>query len=225
MSDTISGSSLLCSPTWPPVEEGAGADSVALLGESDAAIADRLIEALDGRKTLIGERLVDEHPKVFGRLQFRAMGRLEDEADTVGDGEVLRTMPACIVELKHNALLGPRADRLGKIVENAFEHLLADGVGDIPHRLARRRLDEPGHIEPLEAMMAECDRPLADRRPHPARDRLQANAVFVRCPNLDGCVRMPALLLGRRGLQFFLRAARSSAVAASGCRGRGCWIE
>jgi hypothetical protein len=207
------------------VEEGAGADSVVLLGEGDAAIADRLIEALDGRKALIGERLVDERPKVLGRLQFRALGWLEDEADTIGDGQVLRTMLARIVELKHDALLGPRADRLGKIGENAFEHLLADGVGDVPHRLARRRLDESGHIEPLETMMAERDWPLADRRPHPARDRLQANAVFVRRPDLNGCARMPAPLLGRRGLEFFLRAARSSSVAASGCRGRGCWIE
>ena len=207
------------------MEKRVVADRVWLLDEGNAAVADRLIKALDGRKALIGERLVDEHPKVLGRLQFRAMGRLEDEADTIGDGQVLRTMPACIVELKHDALLGPRADRLGKIVENAFEHLLADGVGDVPHRLARRRLDEPGHIEPLETMMAERDRPLADRRPHPARDRFQANAVFVRRPNLDGCVRMPVPLLDRRGLQFFLRAARSSSVAASGCRGRGCWIE
>ena len=157
---------------WPPVEQCAGADHVGLLGEGDAAIADRLVEALDGREATISERLVDEHPKVLGWLQLGTVGGLEDEADTIGHGQVLWAVPAGIVELKHDALVGSSADRLGKIGENEFEHLLADSVGDVPHCLARRRLDE-----------------------------------------------------GRRGLEFFLSVARSSSVAAAGCRGRGCWIE
>src|SRR6266704_3006811 len=134
-------------------------------------------------------------------------------------------MPAGIVELQHDALVGPGADRLGEVGENESEHFLADGGGDIPHRLTRYRLDEPGHIEPLETMMAECDRPLADRRPHAPRDRLQADAVFIHRPDLDRRAPMLAPLRGSRGLEFFLSAARSSSVAASGCRGRGCWIE
>jgi hypothetical protein len=32
-------------------------------------------------------------------------------------------------------------------------------------------------------------------------------------------------LLVNRGLKLFLGAARSSSVAASGWRGRGCWIK
>ena len=90
---------------WPPVEQCAGADHVGLLGEGDAAIADRLVEALDGREATISERLVDEHPKVLGWLQLGTVGGLEDEADTIGHGQVLWAVPAGIVELKHDALV------------------------------------------------------------------------------------------------------------------------
>jgi hypothetical protein len=51
---------------------------------------------------LVGERLIDERPKVFGRLQFRAVGWLVDKPDAVRDGQVFRRVPASIVELKHD---------------------------------------------------------------------------------------------------------------------------
>jgi hypothetical protein len=35
---------------------------------------------------LVGEWLIDERPKVFGRLQFRAVGWLVDNSDAVRDG-------------------------------------------------------------------------------------------------------------------------------------------
>jgi hypothetical protein len=50
------------------VEERVIADRVWLLDEGDAAVADRLVKALDGRKAAVGERFVDERPKMFGRL-------------------------------------------------------------------------------------------------------------------------------------------------------------
>ena len=74
-----------------------------LLGKGDAAIADRLVEARDCREAAVGERFVDERPQMFGRLQFGAVGGLEDEADAVGRGQVLWAVPASIVELKHDA--------------------------------------------------------------------------------------------------------------------------
>src|SRR3712207_309297 len=51
-------------------------------------------------------------------------------------------------------------------------------------------LDEGHHVQPLVAVMAEGDRPLAHRCPDPPPDRLQAEAVFVRGPDLDGPVGM-----------------------------------
>ncbi len=215
--------SLACG--WPPVEECAVADRVELLCESQATFCDRVIEALDGGEAAVGERFVDERPKMFGWLELGTVGGLEHEANAVGHGEVLRPVPAGIVELKHDALGGPGAHRFGKIDEDEFEHLLADGVGDVPHRPSGCRLDETRHIEPLETMMTERDRPLSDRCPHAPHDRLQADAVFIHRPDFNARARMFAPLLVNRGLELFLSVERSSSVAASGWRGRGCWIE
>ena len=207
------------------MEEGAITDYVPLVREGEAALSDGVIEAVDGVEAAVGERFVNEPPKMFGRLELGTVGRLEYETNAVGHGEVLGSVPAGIVELKHDALVVPGAYRSGKIDEDEFEQLLADGVGNVPHRLAGCRLDETGHIEPLETMMAERDRPLSDWCPHAPHDRLQANAVFIHRPDFDACVRMFTSLLVNRGLELFLSAARSSSVAASGWRGRGCWIE
>ena len=51
---------------------------------------------------LVGERLVDERPEVFGWLQFRVVGWLVDEPDAVRDRQVFRRVPAGIVELKND---------------------------------------------------------------------------------------------------------------------------
>src|SRR5262245_36277111 len=111
---------------------------------------------------------------MFGRLQLGTVGGLEDEADAVGHDEVLGSMPAGIVELQHDALARASADRSGEIGEHELEVDLTDVVGDVPHCMAGRRLDEARYIEPFEAMMADRHGPRANGSPHPARDRLQA---------------------------------------------------
>jgi len=50
------------------MEERGCADRVGLLGEGDAAIADGTVESRDCIEAAVGERLVDELPKVLGRL-------------------------------------------------------------------------------------------------------------------------------------------------------------
>ncbi len=162
---------------------------------------------------------------MLGGLQLGAVGGLEYEPDAVGNGEVLGSMPAGIVELQHDALLTPRADRLGEVGKHELEVGLADVVGDVPHCMAGGGLDEARHIEPFEAMMADRHGSLANGRPHPACDRLQADAMLVRRPDLDLGVRMLAALVRGRALELFLSRARSCSVAVSGCCGRGCWIE
>ncbi len=58
------------------MEQGAGADHIALAGESDAALTDKLFEILDGLEIGVDQRLVYERPEVFGRLQVGTMRRL-----------------------------------------------------------------------------------------------------------------------------------------------------
>jgi hypothetical protein len=74
-------------------------------------------------------------------------------------------------------------------------------------------------------MVTEGDRPLADGGPDPAPDRLQAEAVLVLGPDLDGAVRMRRFGLRDRRLEPPLKAARCSGVAARACRGRGAWTD
>src|SRR5436190_20781588 len=197
----------LCAQAGPPVEEGAGADHFGLLNEGEAALANYLVEVLDGLEVAVDERLVDEGPQMLGRLQLGTVSRLEDEPDAVRHGKVLRSVPAGVVELQHDAPVRPGADRFGKVSEHAFEIDLADAVGDVPYRAAGGWLDEARHVEPLEAMMPERNGTLADRRPHAARDRLQADAMLIARPDLDFGARMLAPFIGGRALQFFLSAS------------------
>ena len=160
-----------------------------------------------GLEVAIDERLVDEGPQMLGGLQLRTMCRLEDEPDSVRHGEVLGSVPAGVVELQHDALAGPGAHRSCEVGEHEFEVGLADAVGDVPDRATGGRLDKARHVEPLEAMMSERNGTLADRRPHAARDRLQADAMLIRRPDLDFGARMLAPFIGGGSLQFFLGAS------------------
>jgi hypothetical protein len=51
------------------VEERAVTDRVALVCESEAPFSDRVIEPLDGGAAAVGERFVDERPKMFDGRQ------------------------------------------------------------------------------------------------------------------------------------------------------------
>jgi hypothetical protein len=53
-----------------------------------AAVAERLVKALDAVKATIGERFVDERPKMFGRLELWTVGGLKYEANAVWYGQV-----------------------------------------------------------------------------------------------------------------------------------------
>ena len=65
------------------MEEGVVTDGAALVCESEAALSDRVIEALDGGEAAVGERFVDEAPKMFGRLELGTVGGLEYKTNAV----------------------------------------------------------------------------------------------------------------------------------------------
>jgi hypothetical protein len=124
-----------------------------------------------------------------------------------GHSQVLGSMPAGVVELQYDALVGSGARRFREVGEHAFEVDLTDAVGDVPDRATGGRLDKARHVEPLEAMMPERNGTLADRRPHATRDRLQADAMLIARPDLDFGARMLAPFIGGGALQFFLSAS------------------
>ena len=130
------------------------------------------IEIVDRIEVFVGERLIDEGPKVLGRLQFRAVGRLIDEPDTVGKRQIFRSVPTRIVELEHDGAVASGAGLTRKSFEQLCEEGFVDAVRQIPDGLSARRRNEGGDVEPFVAVMTERDRPLADRRPDLAMDRL-----------------------------------------------------
>src|SRR5215212_10373592 len=102
-------------------------------------------------------------------------------------------MPAGIVEHEDNAAITACAGLAGEGGEQFGEEGFREAAAEVPDRSAAGRPHEGGNTQPLVAVMAKGDRPLAHRRPDPPADRLQAEAVLVRGPDLDGPVRMRRL--------------------------------
>src|SRR5205807_6471561 len=102
---------------------------------------------------------------------------------------------------------------------------LVDAVREVPHGLPAPRRHERGEVKPFVAMMAECDRSLANRRPDASMDRLQTEPMLIRRPYFNRLVGMLRGFFGERVRELFLKAASCSGVAELGCRGRGDWID
>ena len=162
---------------------------------------------------------------MLGGLEFGTIGGLIDEPDAVWDGQIFRAMPTSIVELEDDDAITSGAGLAREGFEQLYKERFVDAVRQIPDGLAARRRDEGGDVEPFIAVMTERHRPLADRRPDPAADWLQADPVLIRCPDLDRLIWMLGGFFGRRAGELFFKAASSSGVADLGFLGRGDWID
>jgi len=74
-------------------------------------------------------------------------------------------------------------------------------------------------------MVTEGNRPLPDRRPNPAMDRLEAEPMFIRGPHLDGFVGMLGGLFGDRVGEFFYKPLPPRRLQPAGCGDAGDWID
>lgn len=162
---------------------------------------------------------------MLGGLELGTISGLIDESDAVWDGHIFRAMPTSIVELEHNDAVAPGAGLARKGFEQLCKERFVDAVRQIPDGLSARRRDEGGDVKPFVAVMTERNRPLADRRPDPAMDWLQAEPVLIRCPDLDRLVGMLGGFFGERLAETFLKTSTASVVADFGFLGRGDWID
>jgi hypothetical protein len=80
------------------------------MNEVAAALGDGGIEIVDGLEVRVGEWFIDERPEMVGGLPLRGVGRLVDQPDSVGNWQVLRRMPAGIVELENDAAIASGPD-------------------------------------------------------------------------------------------------------------------
>lgn len=162
---------------------------------------------------------------MLGGLEFRAVGWLIDEPDAVWDGQIFWAVPASIVELEHDDAIASGAGLTREGFEQLCKESFVDPIRQIPDGLSARRRDEGGDVEPFISVMTECNRPRADRCPNPAMDRLQAEPMLIRGPDLDRLIGMLGGFFGRRVGELFLKAASSSGVADFGFLRRGDWID
>src|SRR5215208_449950 len=147
--------------------------------EPPAALGDRGLEVSERGEVLIDDGLVDQGPEMLGGLEFRTIGRQEDERDPAGDGQAFGAVPAGVVQHEDDVALAPGAGLPGEGGEQLGEEGLRQAGREIPHGLAAGRLHEGDDVQPSVAVVAERGRPLADGRPDPAADRLQAKTVLV----------------------------------------------
>jgi hypothetical protein len=201
------------------VEVCAGFELIAV--ENATALGDDVLKIGEGVEVLVGERLVEDGPEVLGGLKLGGVWGQVGEPETLRHDQVRLGVPAGVVELKHDDAIPSRPSLAGKQGQQRGKERLGDPVRYVPEHLAGDRLDEGGDVQPLIAVMAKRDGPLAFGRPDPAQDRLQPDAVLVGRPDLDRLVRVLGPLLGDGLLQLFLNASRSSGVAEAGWRGRG----
>lgn len=134
-------------------------------------------------------------------------------------------MPAGVVEDEHDGAVYAGVSFAREGFEQRREKRFRDAVMHIPESLAARRRDEGGHIEPVEAVMAMRDRPLADGRPNAPCNGLQADPVFVAGEDLDRPLWMFRGFLRDGVFEVFLNAAASCGEADFGFLGRGAWID
>jgi hypothetical protein len=111
---------------------------------------------------------------VLGGLELGTIGGLIDEPDAVWDRQIFRAVPAGIVELEHNDAVAPGAGFARKGFEQLCKERFVDAVRQIPDGLPARGRNEGGDVKPFVTVMTERNQPLADRRPDPAVDWLQA---------------------------------------------------
>jgi len=134
--------------------------------------ATRLLKIGKGREVVVREWLIQNRPEVFGGLQFGRVRGQVDGPDPVRDSQVGRGVPTGIVESKYDDAILSRPGLTRKQRQQRRKERLGDAVRDVPERLARDRLHEGGHVQPLGPVVTERDRPLTFGRPHPTQDRL-----------------------------------------------------
>ena len=67
------------------MEAGGVSDSIRVVGEIEAAVAQGVVEVVDPLEMPVGERFADQGPEVFGRLQFGGIGWKEFQPNPVRD--------------------------------------------------------------------------------------------------------------------------------------------
>src|SRR5215469_1224226 len=94
----------------PPVEAGRRADEVLLPLKRDTALGLRVFQLLDTGEMLVDQYRVGQRPQVLSWLQFRGMGRQEQQVEMLRHPHPRTVMPTRPVEHQHDLFGWPRPD-------------------------------------------------------------------------------------------------------------------
>lgn len=197
-----------------PVAQSDRHDGPGLLDESIPGKAAVVENVLVGPEDAVGEPVVaHELPDVLHRVQFRGLRWQRQQGDVVGDRQLGRRVPTCLVE-QHN---GMRAGRHGAgDLLQMQRHRLARAAGQHQSRpLALGRADRAEQIGRARALIVRRRRPGATARPAAGDLVLLADAGLVLPPDLYGLA--GSLLrcdLRQQGGEVFLNASAASGSLA-----------
>jgi len=188
---------------WPPVEEGMSFDEIRLVGEHAAALAEHLIKVIKRVEIFIGNGLVRQRPQAFGGLDFRRICRQEHEFDAFGNLQGFGHMPAGLIEHEDDVLAGTGPHFSGEGRQDRAEQGGVDAINDEPDHRPGGRADKAIEIQPLVPVMAIGDRAAPAGCPDFAKDRLQAEPVFIKRPDFNRYRGLRAPEFRDPGLKFF----------------------
>ena len=129
-------------------------------------------------------------------------------------------MPAGAVEDQDDLLVWSCPCLAGKGREFRFKERDTHAGRQVEEASSRRRMDEAHQVAPGVAMLNRGDGPLPNRRPDAAQQRLEANAMLVRCPQFHRGVGKGSSDLAQQRPYLFLKAS-CAATSACTCWGRG----
>lgn len=170
------------------MEACSGADEVATPLEHDAAPGLRFFQLVKVDEVPVDEHGIGERPEMFGGLQLGGIRRQEEQMHMVGHAQLETRVPAGPIEDEDDLLGGSRARLLREGRELGFEDRDAHLRGLVKEGPARGRMDKADEPVPREAVLDHRMRPRTSRRPDAPQQRLEADAMLVGRPELNGRV-------------------------------------
>lgn len=174
-----------------------------MIEEPDTALGEPRFKGINVGKGLIGGNFTQERPEVLGRVEFRGVGRQDDELEVAGDVELCRAVPGGAV--KHHKSKDVCWERSGEIVEVKLHGL---GVGQRQDERvggAAVRMNGSEDIAPLIVRATGSGRTLTYGCPDAAVAGLEAKACFILKAQPDALVGLDLAQFSYRSECFFER--------------------
>lgn len=169
-------------PLRPPGEARGGADEITAVLQGDTAPSLRVLQVVEISEMTIDQHRVGQLPEVLGGLQLRGIGRQKEQVDLLGHTQSDARVPAGLVEHEHDLLVGARSRLLSEGGQLDLKELNAHGGGEVEAGAAGGGMHNTDEPAPGEAVLDEGMRARTGRRPDPASERFEADAMVIGRP-------------------------------------------